>query len=142
MYLFRLIPIYICTLLFVYTVIIPYISVGSENCKKKSLLDFRISVKIYLSPIRHDMVHSRDCSVALKNFELYHWWVSGPYKSTAYRIRGRVRFGAADSALPFRRWTIRRRTFKRQDYSAPELFFLDSLFCSYVVSVCSSLRSR
>ena len=55
---------------------------------------------------------------------------------------GRVRFGAADSAPSFRRWTIRRRIFRRRDYSAPELFFLDSLFCSYVVSVCSSLRSR
>ena len=42
----------------------------------------------------------------------------------------------------FRRWTFRRRTFRCRDYSAPELFFLDSLFCSYVVSVCSSLRSR
>ena len=32
------------------------------------------------------------------------------------------------SAPPFRRWTIRRRTFWHRDYSAPELFFLDSLF--------------
>ena len=29
---------------------------------------------------------------------------------------GRVRFGAADSAPPFRRWTIRRRTFRRQNF--------------------------
>ena len=60
----------------------------------------------------------------------------------AYIFMGRVRFGAADSAPPFRRWAFRRRTFRCRDYSAPELFFLDSLFCSYVVSVCSSLRSR
>ena len=44
----------------------------------------------------------------------------------------RCRFSAADSAA---------------DISAPGLsgartFFLDLLFCSYVVSVCSSLRSR
>ena len=31
---------------------------------------------------------------------------------------GWVRFGAADSAPPFRRWTFRHR-----DHSAPELFF-------------------
>ena len=46
--------------------------------------------------------------------------------------RGRVRFGAAVSAL---------------DISAPGLsgartFFLDSFLCSYVVSLCSWLRSR
>ena len=36
---------------------------------------------------------------------------------------GWVRFGAADSALPFQRWTFRRRTFRRRYYSAPEFFF-------------------
>ena len=52
-------------------------------------------------------------------------------------IVGRVCFGAADLALDI----------SAPDISAPGLFgarifILDSLFCSYVVSVCSSLRSR
>ena len=47
-------------------------------------------------------------------------------------IKGRVRFGAADSALDI----------SAPDISAPELFFIDSFFSSYVISVCSSLRSR
>ena len=52
-------------------------------------------------------------------------------------VTGRVRFGAAVSALDI----------SSPDISAPGLFgartfFLDSFFCSYVVSVCNSLRSR
>ena len=54
-----------------------------------------------------------------------------------HKCKGRVRFGAADSEPPFGC-----RTFGRRDYRAPELIFFDLFFCSYVVSVCSSLRSR
>ena len=66
-------------------------------------------------------------------------WSTSFLGSGTFRRR---RLGATDSAPLFRRWTFRHRTFRRRDYSVPELFFLDSLFCSYVVSVCSSLRSR
>ena len=66
--------------------------------------------------------------VAKRIFALGHRW--------RRLFMGRVRFGAAVSALDI--WA--------PDISAPgpfdpRSFFLDSIFCSYVVSVCSSLRS-
>ena len=38
--------------------------------------------------------------------------------------------------------TFRHWIFRRREYRAPEVFFLDLFYCSYVVSVCSSLRLR
>ena len=61
---------------------------------------------------------------------------------------GRRGLGAADWAPSFGRLTFGRRIFGCLDYRAPELGagllpdFLASFFCSYVVSVCNSLRSR
>ena len=57
-------------------------------------------------------------------------------------IEGRVRFGAADSVPPIRRRCFGAGHFGAGTIGRQNLFFLDSFFCSYVVSVCSSIRSR
>ena len=61
-------------------------------------------------------------------------------------MRGRVRFGAADSAPLFRRRRFGAGHFGAGHFGPGTIrhqnfFFLDSFFCSYVVSVCSSLCS-